>query len=51
MWLQWPVTPHGGFCGGKSQQWLRYPTGPSRACWARIANWSPPCPSATQADS
>ena len=18
------VTPHGGFCGGKSQQWLRY---------------------------
>jgi hypothetical protein len=20
------VTPHGGFCGGKSQQWLRYPT-------------------------
>jgi hypothetical protein len=22
------VTPHGGFCGGKSQQWLRYPTKP-----------------------
>jgi len=22
------VTPHGGFCGGKSQQWLRYPTDP-----------------------
>jgi hypothetical protein len=22
------VTPHGGFCGGKSQQWLRYPTMP-----------------------
>src|SRR5260370_37080084 len=22
------VTPHGGFCGGKSQQWLRYPTNP-----------------------
>ena len=23
------VTPHGGFCGGKSQQWLRYPTDPN----------------------
>jgi hypothetical protein len=22
------VTPHGGFRGGKSQQWLRYPTMP-----------------------
>jgi hypothetical protein len=22
------VTPHGGFCGGKRQQWLRYPTNP-----------------------
>src|SRR3954468_15042638 len=22
------VTPHGGICGGKSQQWLRYPTKP-----------------------
>ena len=22
------VTPHGGICGGKSQQWLRYPTMP-----------------------
>jgi len=20
------VTPHGGICGGKSQQWLSYPT-------------------------
>ena len=20
------VTPHGGICGSKSQQWLRYPT-------------------------
>jgi hypothetical protein len=20
------VTPHGGFCGGESQQWLSYPT-------------------------
>ena len=20
------VTPHGGFCGGKSQQWPSYPT-------------------------
>src|SRR6266571_8588182 len=27
------VTPHGGFCGGKSQQWLRYPTKPQvRIC-------------------
>ena len=27
------VTPHGGFCGGKSQQWLRYPTKPhARIC-------------------
>src|ERR1700746_395865 len=25
------VTPHGGFCGGKSQQWLRYPTNPHAA--------------------
>jgi hypothetical protein len=25
------VTPHGGFCGGKSQQWLRYPTKPHAA--------------------
>ena len=22
------VTPHGGICGGKSQQWLSYPTDP-----------------------
>jgi hypothetical protein len=22
------VTPHGGFCGGESQQWLSYPTKP-----------------------
>src|SRR5258706_7727720 len=22
------VTPHGGFCGGESQQWLSYPTNP-----------------------
>ena len=22
------VTPHGGICGGKSQQWLSYPTNP-----------------------
>ena len=22
------VTPHGGICGGKSQQWLRYPIEP-----------------------
>ena len=22
------VTPHGGICGGKNQQWLRYPTKP-----------------------
>ena len=22
------VMPHGGFCRGKSQQWLRYPTNP-----------------------
>jgi hypothetical protein len=27
------VTPHGGICGGKSQQWLRYPTKPhARIC-------------------
>jgi hypothetical protein len=28
------VTPHGGFCGGKSQQWLRYPTKPHVRFWA-----------------
>ena len=22
------VTPHGGICGGESQQWLSYPTEP-----------------------
>ena len=22
------VTPHGGFCGGESQQWPSYPTNP-----------------------
>ena len=22
------VTPHDGICGGKSQQWLSYPTNP-----------------------
>ena len=22
------VTPHGGICGGESQQWLSYPTNP-----------------------
>jgi hypothetical protein len=22
------VTPHDGFCGGESQQWLSYPTNP-----------------------
>ena len=22
------VTPHGGICGGESQQWLSYPTKP-----------------------
>jgi hypothetical protein len=22
------VTPHGGICGGESQQWLSYPTMP-----------------------
>jgi hypothetical protein len=27
------VTPHGGICGGESQQWLSYPTMPhARIC-------------------
>ena len=30
------VTPHGGFCGGESQQWLSYPTNlPVRLCVQR----------------
>ena len=30
------VTPHGGFCGGESQQWLSYPTDlPVRLCVQR----------------
>ena len=51
------VTPHGGFCGGKSQQWLRYPTKPhARICegesrmaelldrnWHCAARAGPPC--------
>ena len=32
------VTPHGGFCGGKSQQWLRYPTKPHVRFWAGCGN-------------
>jgi hypothetical protein len=28
------VTPHGGFCGGESQQWLSYPTKPHVRIWA-----------------
>src|SRR4029077_11831440 len=31
------VTPHGGFCGGKSQQWLRYPTMPHARLWCTDA--------------
>ena len=26
------ITPHGGIHGGKSQQWLSYPTNPHVAC-------------------
>jgi hypothetical protein len=54
------VTPHGGFCGGKSQQWLRYPTKPhvriwcseaschSSGCKSRQHKESSPCCSDTQ---
>ena len=36
------VTPHGGFCGGKSQQWLRYPTKPHvRFCAGALSNGRP----------
>jgi hypothetical protein len=36
------VTPHGGFCGGKSQQWLRYPTMPHiRFCAGVLSNGHP----------
>jgi len=35
------VTPHGGFCGGKSQQWLRYPTKPHvRFCARGAQKWT-----------
>jgi hypothetical protein len=33
------VTPHGGFCGGKSQQWLRYPTKPPALICEGEAEW------------
>jgi hypothetical protein len=33
------VTPHGGFCGGKSQQWLRYPTRPPARICEGEAEW------------
>jgi hypothetical protein len=33
------VTPHGGFCGGKSQQWLRYPTKPPARICEGEAEW------------
>ena len=29
------VTPHGGICGGESQQWLSYPTNPH----VRFGEW------------
>ena len=36
------VTPHGGICGGKSQQWLRYPTKPHvRICAGASSNGRP----------
>jgi hypothetical protein len=33
------VTPHGGFCGGKSQQWLRYPTSRTSGSVRAKAEW------------
>jgi hypothetical protein len=35
------VTPHGGICGGKSQQWLRYPTNPPVRFEARDVETEP----------
>jgi hypothetical protein len=32
------VTPHGGFRGGKSQQWLRYPIIPHVRIWCSEAS-------------
>jgi hypothetical protein len=36
------VTPHGGICGGESQQWLSYPTKPHvRFCAGARSNARP----------
>src|SRR5271165_2898422 len=32
------VTPHGGICGGESQQWLSYPTKPPVRIWCSEAS-------------
>ena len=35
------VTPHGGICGGESQQWLSYPTFPPvRICAGGAQKWA-----------
>jgi len=38
------VTPHGGICGGKSQQWLRYPTKPHAGICGGGAGYPAPLP-------
>ena len=36
------VTPHGGICGGESQQWLSYPTKPHAGiCAGAVSNPRP----------
>src|SRR3954453_20476359 len=38
------VTPHGGICGGKSQQWLSYPTKPHAGICGGGAGYPAPLP-------
>jgi hypothetical protein len=44
------VTPHGGFCGGKSQQWLRYPTKPHASICGGGAGQLAPLPDQVHCD-
>ena len=44
------VTPHGGICGGKSQQWLRYPTKPHAGICGGGAGYPAPLPDKSSLD-
>src|SRR3954447_11953286 len=44
------VTPHGGICGGKSQQWLSYPTKPHAGICGGGAGYPAPPPDKSSLD-